>query len=125
MAPAAKSPELRNRPPRRSCTAADKLRVLAETDRAACADGISAILRPEGLHSSALTGRCRQRAAGLLVAPAPARRGRNNTPANPLAAEMAELQRDHVRRTRRPGRRGAVRADPQFPQSQRAAAQPR
>jgi len=33
-APAATSPELRNRPHRRSFTAADKLRVLAETDRA-------------------------------------------------------------------------------------------
>lgn len=54
-APAAVSPELTDRPRRRIFTAADKLRVLAETDRAADTGGISAILRREGLYSSALT----------------------------------------------------------------------
>jgi len=53
-APAATSAELRNRPHRRRFTAADKLRVLAETDRAADTGGISAIPRREGLYSSAL-----------------------------------------------------------------------
>ena len=48
-APAATSPELPDRPHRRIFTAADKLRILAETDRAADTDGISAILRREGL----------------------------------------------------------------------------
>jgi transposase len=100
-APAATSPELTDRPRRRIFTAADKLRVLAETDRAADTGGISAILRREGLYSSALTDWRRQRAAGLFDALTPARRGRKTTAPDPLAAEMAELQRDHARLTRR------------------------
>ena len=107
-APAATSPELRSRPHRRSFTATDKLRVLAETDRAADTGGISAILRREGLYSSALTDWRRQRAAGLLEALTPARHGRQTTPTNPLAAEMAELKRDHARLTRRLARAEAI-----------------
>ena len=108
VAPAATSPELPDRPHRRIFTAADKLRVLGETDRAADTGGISAILRREGLYSSALTDWRRQRAAGLLVALTPASRGRKTTPTNPLAAEMAELQRDHARLTRRLARAEAI-----------------
>jgi transposase len=48
-APAAASPELSARPRRRSFTAQDKLRILADTDRAAEAGGIGAILRREGM----------------------------------------------------------------------------
>ena len=54
-APASASPELIARPHRRSFTAQDKLRILADTDRAADTGGIAAILRREGLYSSALT----------------------------------------------------------------------
>ena len=43
-APAAASPELSDRPRRRTFTARDKLRILAETDRAAKTGGISAAL---------------------------------------------------------------------------------
>jgi transposase len=100
-APAAVSPELTDRPRRRIFTAEDKLRVLAETDRAADTGGISAILRREGLYSSALTDWRRQRAAGLFEALIPAKRGRKTTAPNPLAAEMVELQRDNARLTRR------------------------
>ena len=82
-------------------TAADKLRILAETDRAADTGGISAILRREGLYSSALTDWRRQRAAGVFDALTPARRRRKTTAPNPLAAEMAGLQRDNARLTRR------------------------
>ena len=101
VASAATSPELPDRPHRRIFTAADKLRVLAETDRAADTGGISAILRREGLYSSALTDWRRQRAAGVFDALTPARRGRKTTAPNLLAAEMAELQRDNARLTRR------------------------
>src|SRR4051794_16978231 len=90
-------PELPDRPHRRIFPAADKLRILAETDRAADTGGISAILRREGLYSSALTDWRRQRAAGVFDALTPARRGRKTTPPNPLAAEMARLQRVHAR----------------------------
>jgi transposase InsO family protein len=81
---------------------------LAETDRAADTGGISAILRREGLYSSALTDWRRQRAAGVFDALTPARRGRKTTPPNPLAAEMAALQRDHARLTRRLARAEAI-----------------
>ena len=52
-APASASPELTARPHRRTFTAQDKLRILAETDRAADTSGIAAIPRREGLYSSA------------------------------------------------------------------------
>ena len=107
-APTAASPELTARPQRRSFTAADKLRVLAETDRAADTGGISAILRREGLYSSALTDWRRQRAAGAFDALTPARRGRKTVAANPLAAEMAGLQRDNARLARRLARAEAL-----------------
>ena len=106
--PTAASPELTARPHRRSFTAADKLRVLAETDRAADTGGISAILRREGLYSSALTDWRRQRAAGAFDALTPARRGRKTIPPSPLAAEMAALQRDHARIARRLARAEAI-----------------
>jgi transposase len=48
-APASVSPELSDRPRRRTFTARDKLRILAATDRAAETGGIGAILRREGL----------------------------------------------------------------------------
>src|SRR6188508_1019488 len=88
-APAAANPELSDRPKRRMFTAGEKLRILAETDRAADTGGISAILRREGLYSSTLTDWRRQRAAGVFDALTPARRGRKTAAVNPLAAEMA------------------------------------
>ena len=65
-APASPSPELSDRPRRRTFTAQDKLRILAETDRATATGGIGAILRREGLYSSALTEWRRQRDAGTF-----------------------------------------------------------
>ena len=59
--PPAMSAELSDRPRRRRFTAAAKLRILGETDRAADTGGIGAILRREGLYSSALTEWRRQR----------------------------------------------------------------
>lgn len=59
-APAAASPKLSARAKRRTFTAAEKLRILSETDRAADTGGIAAILRREGLYSSALTDWRRQ-----------------------------------------------------------------
>src|SRR3954463_10718588 len=62
--PSAASPELSPRPQRRTFSAAAKLRILAETDRAADTGGVAAILRREGLYSSALTGRRRPGGGG-------------------------------------------------------------
>src|ERR1700690_3373351 len=100
-APAAASPELSDRPRRRTFTAQDKLRILAETDRAAETGGIGAILRREGLYSSALTDWRRQRDAGAFSALVPGKRGPKTAEPNPLTAEMAVLQRDNARLTRR------------------------
>ncbi|EQD37071.1 transposase, partial [mine drainage metagenome] len=72
-------------PRRRSFTAEDKLRVLAETDRAAATGRIGAILRREGLYSSNLTAWRRQRDTAAIGGLAPARRGPKSTEPNPLA----------------------------------------
>jgi transposase-like protein len=100
-APIAASPELSNRPRRRTFTVQDKLRILAETDRAADSGGVGAILRREGLYSSNLTDWRRQRDAGAFAALAPLRRGPKAAAANPLAAEVTRLQQDNARLTRR------------------------
>jgi len=64
-APATASPELSHRPRRRKFTAKEKLRILSEIDRAAGIPGaIGAIMRREGLYSSAITDWRRQREAG-------------------------------------------------------------
>src|SRR3954470_14195947 len=93
-APATVSPELSARPKRRTFTAAEKLRILAETDRAADTGGIAAILRREGLYSSALTDWRRQRDAGAFEALKPLKRGPKAAPVNPLAAALAQANRE-------------------------------
>ena len=93
-APLAPTAELRDVPKRRSFTAKYKLRILDETDRAADTGGISAILRREGLYSSALTDWRRQRAAGTSGALQPRPRGPEKAPANPLQAELAKANRE-------------------------------
>src|SRR4051794_41871918 len=65
-APAAANPELSDRPKRRTFTAGEKLRILAETDRAADTGGVSGIFRRGGLYSSTPTGWRRQRGGGAL-----------------------------------------------------------
>ena len=106
--PPAMSAELSARPVRRRFTAAAKLRILGETDRAADTGGIGAILRREGLYSSALSEWRRQRDAGALGALSPARRGPKAAAANPLAGELAALQRDNARLARRLARAEAI-----------------
>ena len=91
-APAAASPDLSARPRRRSFTAQDKRRFLADADRAAAVGGIGAILRREGIYASALTDWRRQRDAGTFSALAPAKRGPKAAKPSPLAAELALLQ---------------------------------
>ena len=107
-APEAASPELSPRPRRRRFTAQDKLRILAETDRAADTGGIGAILRREGLYSSTLTGWRRQRDAGAFGALVPAKRGPKTAAPHKLAAELALAQRDNARLTRRLARAEAI-----------------
>jgi transposase-like protein len=104
----AASPELSDRPRRRTFTAQDKLRILAETDQAAGSGGIGAILRREGLYSSALVDWRRQRDAGALGALTPVRRGPKVPPANPLASELASALRDNAALKRRLERAEAI-----------------
>ncbi len=99
-APLAASPELAARPRRRTFTAADKLRILAATDRALETGGVGAVLRREGVYSSTLCDWRRQRDAGSLGALTPARRGPKLCQANPLAAKLALLEKNNAHLTR-------------------------
>jgi transposase-like protein len=99
-APASASSELSARPRRRTFTARDKLRILADTDRAAETGGVGAVLRREGVYSSTLCDWRRQRDAGAFGALTPVRRGPKTTQPNPLVAEVALLQRNVAHLTR-------------------------
>jgi transposase len=95
--PPAASPELSPRPQRRTFSATAKLRILEETDRAADTGGVAAILRREGLYSSALTDWRRQRDAGAFEALKPLRRGPKPVVAQPADADLGQLRRENVR----------------------------
>ena len=73
-APVQPTSELTAIPKRRTFTAKFKLRILDETDPALDTSGVTAILRREGLYSSALTDWRRARAAGSLGALQPRQR---------------------------------------------------
>jgi len=105
--PPAASPELTDRPRRRTFKAADKLRILRQVDEAQ-PGSIGAILRREGLYSSLLTDWRRQRDAGAYEALKTIRRGPKVAPPHPLAAEHAQLLRDNNRLTLRLQRAEAV-----------------
>jgi len=100
VAPAAVSPELSNRPRRQTFTVADKLRILAATDRALETGGVGAVLRREGVYSSTLCVWRRQRDAGTLGALTPPRRGPKALEVNPLTAKVAILEKHNADLTR-------------------------
>src|SRR5664279_3366563 len=99
-APAAATPELPDRPRRRTFTGQDKLRILAEIDRAP-AGGTGAILRREGLYSSTLSDWRGLRAAGALGGLMPVKRGPKPALRNPMAAELAQAKRENALLLRR------------------------
>jgi transposase-like protein len=108
LAPPAASPELGDRPRRRTFTAAEKLRILRQVDEAA-PGGVGAILRREGLYSSLLTDWRRQRDAGAYDALKAVQRGPKPSAAlHPPAGEHAKLLRDNKRLTLRLQRAEAV-----------------
>jgi len=78
----------------------DKLRILAEIDRAP-AGGTGAILRREGLYSSTLSDWRGLRDAGSLGGLTPVKRGPKPAPRNPLTAELAQAKRENARLSRR------------------------
>ena len=91
VAPAAPpDPELVERPQRRRFTAEYKIAVLCEADGLSRPGEIGALLRREGLYSSHLSTWRAQREEGSLEALS---RPRGRRPAEPLAAENAELRR--------------------------------
>jgi len=102
--PAAASPELSDRPRRRVFSVQDKLRILADVDKAVASGvigAVGAILRREGTYSSVISDWRRQRAAGSYAGLAPVKRGPKVEPVNPLAAELAAARRDVTRLQRR------------------------
>jgi transposase-like protein len=90
-------PEVRDRPLRRRFTAEYKLAVLREADACSEPGQIGALLRREGLYSSHLSDWRKKRAAGELQGLAPRKRGRKRTPKNPLAEQVARLERDKAK----------------------------
>ena len=96
----APDPEVPASAKRRAFTAEFKRRVLAEAD--ACGPGeLGALLRRHGLYSSHLVTWRRQRDAGELAGLAPRKRGRKAAAKNPLADEVARLERELRRMTAR------------------------
>ena len=90
-APAAAAPELSDRPRRRTFTVGDKLRFLAEIDRAPAG----------GTGASTLSEWRRLREAGALGARTPVKRGPKPAVRNPLTAELAQANRENARLVRR------------------------
>lgn len=96
----APDPEVPAGAKRRAFTAEFKRRLLAEAD--ACGPGeLGALLRRHGLYSSHLVTWRRQRDDGELAGLAPRKRGRKASAKNPLADEVARLERALRRMTAR------------------------
>ncbi|MBM3299507.1 MAG: transposase [Deltaproteobacteria bacterium] len=71
--------------------------VLRKADACTQPGELGALLRREGLYSSNLTTWRRQRDQGVLDAMSPKKRGRKKIGKNPLAKEVANLQRENER----------------------------
>jgi transposase-like protein len=91
------NPEVPVKKPRRRFTAQYKLRILEEADACTLPGQLGSLLRREGLYSSNLTTWRKQRDQGLLEVLSPKKRGRKPLARNPLAQEVARLQRDNER----------------------------
>jgi transposase len=79
---------------RRRFTAEYKRRILKEADRCTQRGEIGALLRREGLYSSALTAWRAARDRGELAGLAPKKRGRRVKRVNPLARKVATQERE-------------------------------
>jgi transposase-like protein len=88
------NPEVIAKAARRHFTAEYKQRILQEAEACTQPGEIGALLRREGLYSSHLTTWRQQRDRGARQGLIPAKRGRK---ADPLAAEIARLQRENER----------------------------
>jgi len=88
-------PEVAEKKPRRRFTAKYKLRILQEADNCTKPGQLGALLRREGLYSSNLVTWRRQREKGILNGLTPKKRGRKNKPKNPLAGQVARLEKEN------------------------------
>jgi transposase-like protein len=93
--PSRPDPEVPEKPARRRFTAAYKLAILKEAEACSERGEIGALLRRAGLYSSHLTAWRGQRDQGSLNALSPAKRGRKPKTKNPLADEVARLEREN------------------------------
>ena len=93
--------EVSDRPKRRRFTARDKVRILALLDDCSQPGEIGAVLRREGVYSSTITRWRRQRDAGAFQGLSAAKRGPKMTPPNPLAKDVARLEREKANLERR------------------------
>jgi transposase-like protein len=93
----APSPQVLEKPVRRRFTVEYKTRILAEADACSEPGMLGELLRREGLYSSHLSTWRRQRNEGALAGLTPKRRGRKAKPKNPLADEVARLERENQR----------------------------
>ena len=94
-------PEVSEKPARRKFTAEYKLRILKEADGCSKPGQIGALLRREGLYSSALSSWRKQRDKGVLGGLAPNKRGRKAKEKNPLAGRVAQLEQEKQRLEKR------------------------
>ena len=90
-------PEVPEKRRRRKFSAQYKLRILAEAEACHEPGQIGVLLRREGLYSSNLSTWKRQQEAGLLEALSPKKRGRKGKVKNPLAQQVARLERENER----------------------------
>ena len=90
-------PEVSEKKKNRYFTAQYKLRILSEVDACKSPGEIGAILRREGLYHSNLKTWRRQRDQGILGGLTPKKRGRKPAEVNPLAGQVARLEKENKR----------------------------
>ena len=90
-------PEVPEKKPRRRFTAAYKLRILREYESCTVPGEIGALLRREGLYHSNISTWRKQRDQGALHGLSPRKRGRKPKKVDPMAKEVARLQRENRR----------------------------
>lgn len=93
--PSPPDPEVPEKKQRRRFTTAYKLRILKEHDDCTLRGEVGALLRREGLYYSNISTWLRQREEGVLRGLTPKKRGRKTKDANPLSKEVAKLQREN------------------------------
>ncbi len=91
----APDPEVAEKKSRRRFSAKYKLRILQEADDCTQPGQLGALLRRQGLYSSNLTTWKKQREQGMLTGLAPKKRGCKNKPINPLADQVARLEKEN------------------------------